>query len=148
MAADNSKVEVKIRIPGPQNFTPEQRDAVRELIDELKADGYDTSWPIRRTASIGQAILDGIGIYMVTRGSLRVINRVTDDTADYLVDTAESLLGMAVDWAKEQFRRNPREEGEPPRTTTVTIFGPDDQPLKQVEVTEDDDSTGSEQSDG
>jgi hypothetical protein len=148
MTSENAeKPAVKVRIPGPQNFTPEQREAIHELLSDLRAEGYEATWPIRRTASTAQAILDVIGIYMAARGSKRAIDRVTDDTVDYVVDTAEDLLRKGIDWAKRQFKRNPRQDDdEPPRTTTVVIYGPDGQPLKSIKVVEDDeaDSDGNE----
>jgi len=141
VSSDEEKLEVTVRVPGSQNFTFEQRTAVRDLVDGLKADGYDVSWPLTKTASTGQAIVDIVCLYMATRGSLRIVNRITDDTADFVVDSAEKLLGKGVDWAREQFRKNPRAEGEPPRTQKIVIFGPDGEPLREIEVAENDEDT-------
>lgn len=138
MAADNSKVEVKIRIPGPQNFTSEQREALDELLSDLRAEGYEATRPIRKTASTTIAVLTMIGLWLG--------EKLADKTFDVSVD---KLLEIGIDWAKRQFKRNPRDDGEPPRTTTIVIYGPDDQPLREVEVTEDDDdSTDFERPDG
>lgn len=133
------KPSVQVRVPGSQKFTPEQTEAIAELLSDLREDGYDATYPRIITASATLATLEVVGIYIAARGSKRIIDKVTDDSADWLVDTAEELLAKGIAWARKIFAKNPRQDhDEPPRTTRVIIFGPDKRPLKSVEVVEDD----------
>lgn len=96
----------------------------------LEAGGYDATYPRVITASVTIATLSTVGLY--------IANKIGDKTLGISVDT---LLGIAIDWAERQFKKNPRQKGDdkPRRTRIVVFYGPDRKPLKEIEVVEDDD---------
>lgn len=133
MTDDEPKPRVDVRIPGNQNFTRTQREALQELRDEIDARGFETKFPIVRTSSVTLQTLETVGIYIASgyypaRAGKRLLDKLSDD----LVDAGYS-------WAKRIFTH---ERGDEPHKTEVTIYGPDKKPLKRIEVEnlEDDDS--------
>ncbi|WP_157930963.1 hypothetical protein [Mycobacteroides abscessus] len=119
---------VTIRVPGSQNFTPEQHQVIASLRNELEANGYTVTQPIRKTASVTLASIEIVGIYL----SGKIAEKAVDGTIS-------SLGSLVIDWLRKQFRTNKAPATEPPKTTTVILYGPDDKPLLRVEVPDDSD---------
>lgn len=128
MTSEELTVSVKVRVPGSQKFTPQQRIAIGELVSDLEESGYDATFPRRITADVTVAALTAIGIY------------IADKLADKALDVSvEKLLGIGVDWVKKQFKKPPTPLDEQPRSTTVRIlYGPNEEVIAEVEVVEDD----------
>jgi hypothetical protein len=135
-AAISSKPRVTVRIPGSQRFTSAQTDAIRELVNDIDANGFEAKFPIVKTANLAQAVLDCVELYFVYKAGQRI-----DKGVDHAV---EKLIDITTSWAKRQFTtRFSRTRGDEPRKTQIRIiYGPDGKPLKmfEVEVFEDDDS--------
>jgi hypothetical protein len=83
-------------VPGSQNFTPAQWDAIRELLDDIDAMGFEAEFPRRITASVTLATLGAVGIYILGY-SRRGGKRLLDKRSDHLVDAGYL-------WAKRQSR--------------------------------------------
>lgn len=132
--------EVKIVFPGPQKFSPEQREAISELREQLGEVGFGVSMPIRRTADTAQNLLDALQLYLTgvaLYAGGRASKRVVDKSVDSSVDTA---IEVGTGWLKSLFKRFPRQsDAEPPRTKKVIIYDQDGNVLKTVEVAEDED---------
>lgn len=131
MPSPERNLTVQIRIPGSQRFTQEQQDAIQSLLSDLEDGGYDAEYSQIITKSFTLATLSTVGLY--------IANKLGDKTLGISVD---KLLDIGIDWAKRQFRKHPRDSGDDePRTTRVIIYGPDQNPLKEVEVVEDESDT-------
>jgi hypothetical protein len=131
VTSEEPKLSVKVRVPGSQNFTPQQRIAIGELVSDLEESGYDATFPRRITASVTVAALGAIGLY--------ITDKVLDKTLDVSVD---KLLGIGIDWAKRQFKKPPTPLEEQPRRTTVRVlYGPNEEVIAEVEVHEDDEDS-------
>jgi hypothetical protein len=127
MMSGKQRPTVEIRIPGSQNFTRAQIEAIESLRSDLEANGYHAKFPIRKTASVTQATLDLACFYLALKAD-GVTNRFLDGVAD-----------IGVNWFKDIFAKNPRKPEDEPRTTRAIIYGADDKPVKEVEVTKDND---------
>src|ERR1700739_5001478 len=127
MPSPEPRLTVQVRIPGSQKFTPEQQDAIRDLLSDLEDGGYDATYPRVITASATLATLGLVGLY--------IAEKVGDKALGLSVD---KLLDIGVAWAKRQFKKHPRQRGDDKqRTTRVIIYGPNRKPLKEIKVVED-----------
>ncbi|WP_100475356.1 hypothetical protein [Mycobacteroides abscessus] len=129
MTYDNPiRPPVTIRVPGNQNFTPQQRQVIDSLRNELKTSGYTVTQPIHRTASITLASIEVVGIYLT--------GKIAEKTLDGTISTLGNLV---INWLRKQLRPSKASATEPPRTTTVILYGPDNRPLLRVDVPNDGD---------
>jgi hypothetical protein len=91
---------VEVRIPGSQKFTPEQTEAIRDLLADIDAGGYDAKFPRVITAS---ATVGTLAIVTLTV----VGNRLADKVPDKIID---KLLDIGINWAGKLFKKHPPAE--------------------------------------
>ena len=116
-----------IRVPGSQNFTPQQRQVIDSLRGELEASGYTVTQPIVKTASITLASIQVVGIYL------------SGKFAEKALDGAIGSLGnLVINWLRSQFRKN-KPSIAAGKTRTVVFFSHDGKPLLKLELPDDDD---------
>lgn len=135
MASDNP-ISIRIVTPGIQKHNRAQLVALSELQAELRAAGFDVELPPedRAWAPTPDEALATVKIVELWIGAqaVRLVGKAFDDEIN-------ALLDMAKSWAKRQLAKRRKPDDLPRRTLKVIIYGPDDKPLKTIDVPDDSD---------
>lgn len=129
MTSDNP-ISIQIVTPGIQNHNRAQLVALSELQADLRAAGFDAELPPENRAWAPTpdewATLAIVELWIGARVE-RLIGKALDDATNALYDTAKS-------WIKRQIAKRRKPDDLPRRTLRVVLYGPDDKPLKTIDV--------------
>jgi hypothetical protein len=126
---------IQIATPGVDSHNKAQLVALSQLQEDLQAAGFDVDLPIENRGAwlpSPDQIQTLVELWIVQRGGRRLIGKALDDAADAVYDKAKS-------WAKRQLAKRRKPDDLPRQTLKVIIYGPDDKPLKTIEVPDDSD---------
>lgn len=117
---------VRVEVLGRTDYMePEHLSALEELPSYLLAENVDSDIYYRESGGMGLPPLETIAIFTGT-----------SIASGALYDLVKAAIRAAVAWSRERIRRQPP-ENEPPegRPVRVTLYGPNGELLKIVEVT-------------
>jgi hypothetical protein len=117
---------VLIERGGLEFLTDQRRDDLQELLADVTGLGYvvDLDFgPEPEPGKYGVTWLEVVAIYV----GAKVLDGMTADAIDIAV---KKLANTAVDWAKARFRKHP----DNTRPQYISLYGPDGELLKSVQV--------------
>ena len=120
MTGAEPKPTVFIRVSGSQKFDEPTRQALHQLRDEIKQAGYEVKIPIRKTADTVWGTLEHIGIWLGDNAGAAVVGA-----------TVTQIMTSTVRWLKKPYDKGADEKLDI-GATYVTLYGPDDKPLKKI----------------
>ncbi|BDB41757.1 MULTISPECIES: hypothetical protein [Mycobacterium] len=103
-------------------------ESLEVMIDELRRNGVDGEIAYRPSGGKGPGVVEVIGIYIALKAADATISTVTSTT-----------VTAVMNWIKNPFKRASAEISDQPVTKDVTIYGPDDKPLKRIKGSSADD---------
>ncbi len=118
---------ITVRIGGTFRLNP-FLSGLEELIDEIREGGSDGQITYRPPTGRGITLYETIGLYIALQAADATIGGVVT-----------SLEAAAITWANNRFKRKREKDEGTERPKIITIYGPDNKPIKKIKVDSADD---------